>query len=198
MPDPDAPTPATFGGGPGIGGATLLHTAQLEPGVLDAAHRLVVEAFGGQFDDEDWDHALGGMHAIVHADGRLVAHGAVVQRRLLHCGRALRAGYVEAVAVHGDLRRRGLASQVMAALEGVIRRGYDAGALSASDNGALLYLSRGWQHWRGTTWALTPEGRVRTADEDDALFVLPGDGAGAVALDLTGEITCDWRDGDLW
>jgi aminoglycoside 2'-N-acetyltransferase I len=189
------PTPRKLGAGPCIGAAvTLLHTAQLDPAALRAARDLVFEAFDGGFTDDDWDHALGGLHALVHADGELVAHGAVVQRRMLHGGRTLRVGYVEAVAVHPAVRRRGHASALMAALEDVIRPGFDAGALSASDAGALLYASRGWQRWRGTTWALTPEGRVRTADEDDALFVLPG----ALPLDLDGEITCDWRTGDLW
>ena len=82
----------------------------------------------------------------------------------------------------------------MTALEDVVRRAYDAGALSATDRGAQLYSGRGWQLWRGTTWALTPQGRVRTPEDDDAVFVLPG----GVPLDLDGELTCDWRDGDLW
>ena len=171
-----------------------MHTAQVEPELLDAARRLVVDAFEGGFEDADWEHALGGLHAFVHVDGELVAHGSVVQRRLLHGGRALRVGYVEAVAVATAAQRRGHASTVMAALEDVVRRAYDAGALSATDDGARLYSARGWEPWRGTTWALTPEGRVRTPEDDDAVFVLPG----SVPLDLDGEITCDWRDGDLW
>jgi aminoglycoside 2'-N-acetyltransferase I len=118
----------------------------------------------------------------------------VVQRRLLHGGRALRAGYVEAVAVAASHRRRGLASAVMAELEGVIHRAYDLGALSATDAGAALYASRGWQLWRGPISALTPSGTVRTPHEDGALHVLPC----AAPLDLTGELTGDWRDGDPW
>ncbi len=172
----------------------LLHTAQLGADALDAVRRLVVEAFDGRFDDDDWEHALGGLHALVRVDGEPVAHGAVVQRRLLHGGRALRVGYVEAVAVAPGQRRRGHASAVMAALEDVVRRAYDAGALSATDHGARLYTARGWQRWQGSTWALTPEGRARTPEDDDAVFVLPV----GHPLDLDGELTCDWRDGDLW
>jgi aminoglycoside 2'-N-acetyltransferase I len=42
---------------------------------------------------------------------------------------------------------------------------------------------------------LTPtRGIVRTPDEDDCVLVLPG---GAL-LDPTDELTCDWRDGELW
>jgi aminoglycoside 2'-N-acetyltransferase I len=173
---------------------TVAHTGELDAATLRAARRLVDEAFGGDFEDADWQHALGGMHALVLDGGRMVGHGSVVQRRLVHGGRALRVGYVEAVAVRPDARRRGHASAVMAALERLIRAAYDAGALSATEDGAGLYLSRGWRAWRGPTSALTPAGVRRTAQDDGSVFVLPA----AAALDLDGELTCDWRDGDLW
>jgi aminoglycoside 2'-N-acetyltransferase I len=173
---------------------SLVHTADLSPATRRACRLLVDRAFGSDFCDADWDHALGGLHALVYDGADVVAHGALVQRRLLHGDRTLRAGHVEAVAVHPAVRRRRLASSVMAALEDAVRTAYDLGALSATDDGAALYRSRGWQPWRGTTWALTPEGRVRTPEDDDAVFVLPV----AADLDLTGELTCDWRDGDLW
>lgn len=35
---------------------------------------------------------------------------------------------------------------------------------------------------------------TRTPDDDRSLFVLPI----GVELDTTAEITCDWRDGDVW
>jgi aminoglycoside 2'-N-acetyltransferase I len=35
---------------------------------------------------------------------------------------------------------------------------------------------------------------VRTADEDDCVYVFPV----TAELDLSGELTCDWRDGALW
>jgi aminoglycoside 2'-N-acetyltransferase I len=172
----------------------VAHTAQLEPAALEEAHELCVRAFGARFGLDDWAHALGGMHALVRDGGRLVAHGAVVQRVLVHRGRALRTGYVEAVAVDPAAHRRGHGSTVMAALEDVIRRAYDLGALAASDAGAALYASRGWTRWRGATSALTPDGIVRTPDEDGGVWVLPV----AADLDPDGEITCDWRADDLW
>jgi aminoglycoside 2'-N-acetyltransferase I len=172
----------------------VAHTAQLPPATLAAARELMDEAFAGDFGDADWEHALGGLHAVVHDGYRLVAHGSVVQRRLLHGGRALRAGYVEAVAVAPDHQRQGLASAVMTQLEQVIRRAYDLGALSASDAGAALYLSRGWQRWQGPTAVMAPGGTVPTPEEDGFVFVLPA----AAPLDPTGELACDWRDGDVW
>ena len=74
-----------------------------------------------------------------------------------------------------------------------MRRAYACGALSASDEGAALYMKHGWQRWTGPTFALTSDGRQRTAAEDGSVFVLP-----VVPLDLVGELTCDWRAGDVW
>jgi aminoglycoside 2'-N-acetyltransferase I len=172
----------------------VLHTAHVPARTLAAARRLLDDAFAGDFDDADWDHALGGLHVLAWSNGELVGHGAVVQRRLLHTGRALRTGYVEAVAVAAAHRRRGVGSALMDELEDAVLGGYDLGALGATDDGAALYAARGWQRWRGPTSVLTPAGTVRTLDDDGTVLVLPG----AVALDLDGSLTCDWRDGDAW
>ena len=115
----------------------------------------------------------------------------MIQRRLLYGGRALRAGYVEGVGVRARSRRRGYGAALMGALEHVIRGAYDLGALGATDEAVALYERRGWRRWEGPLFALTPAGRVRTPDEEGAVYVL-GD-----TLDRTGELTCDWRDGDV-
>ncbi|HEX5117054.1 MAG TPA: GNAT family N-acetyltransferase [Pseudonocardiaceae bacterium] len=162
--------------------------------MLAAAARLVADAFDGDFSDQDWEHSLGGMHATAWDGDELVGHASVVARRMLHGGRALRCGYVEGLGVRADHRRHGCASALMAEMERIVRGGYDLGALAATDQAVPLYTGRGWLRWQGTTWTLTPDGLVRTEDEDDAIYVLPL----AVPLDLTGELACDWRDGDAW
>lgn len=172
----------------------LAHTADLDAETLRDARALLDEVFGAEMTDHDWEHALGGMHALAREGRRLVGHASVIQRRLLHGGRALRTGYVEAVAVRADARRRGHASAMMDALERVIRSAYELGALGASEMGAYLYASRGWKVWRGRTWALTPHGIVRTEADDGDIYVLEV----GVPLDPAGELTCDFRDGDLW
>jgi aminoglycoside 2'-N-acetyltransferase I len=176
--------------------ARLVHTSDLDGETRASAHRMVVEAFGGAIDftDADWEHALGGMHAVIAVRGALVAHGAVVQRRMIHRGVALRCGYLEAVAVAQDWRGQGLATAVMDALEQVLRGAYQIGALSATVAGSPMYAARGWQPWQGTTWVLAPSGVTRTPEDDRSIFVLPV----GVEVDVTGEITCDWRDGDVW
>ncbi|MFG1806036.1 GNAT family N-acetyltransferase [Streptomyces sp. NPDC049040] len=174
-----------------------LHTADLTPGLRGAIRRLLDGAFAGHadgdFTDADWDHTLGGLHTLVLEGDEPIGHSAVVQRRLLHGGRALRAGYVEAVAVRADRRRRGHGATVMAAAERIIRGSYDLGALGSSDEATGFYAARGWQVWAGRTSALTPGGILPTPDVDGWIHVLP-----VAAIDLGGELTCDWRDGDVW
>jgi aminoglycoside 2'-N-acetyltransferase I len=170
------------------------HTAELDGATLTAARALFDAAFRGEFTDHDWEHSLGGVHALAYEDGELVGHASVIQRRMLHGGRALRTGYVEGVCVHPDRRRRGHAGAMLEALESVIRGAYDLGALAATDEAVPLYAGRGWRVWQGPLHALTPDGVVRTRDEDGAVFVLPV----AAPLDLAGTLTCDWRDGDVW
>jgi aminoglycoside 2'-N-acetyltransferase I len=169
------------------------HTADLDTATLDAARALLYQVFDDMAED-DWEHALGGMHALVWEGTELIGHASLIQRRLLHGGRALRAGYVEGVGVRSDRRRRGHGAAMMDALERVIHGAYDLGALGATDEGAGFYTSRGWKLWQGPTSALTPTGIERTEDADGAVFVF----AMTVPLDLSGELTCDWRDGDVW
>lgn len=170
------------------------HTADLDHSTLRAARALLDDVFGAEMTDADWEHALGGVHALAWEAGELIGHASVVQRRLVYRSRALRTGYVESVVVRADRRRRGYGDALMAAAERVVRGAYDLGALGATDEATAFYESRGWRRWRGPTSALTPAGVVRTPDGDGSVFVLPV----VVDPDVTAELTCDWRDGDVW
>lgn len=177
--------------------ARLVHTADLDNESREDARRMVIDAFAGgefAFTDADWEHALGGMHALITHRGALIGHGAVVLRHLLYRDSALRCGYVEGVAVREDWRGQGLAHALMEAIEQVIRGAYQLGALSSSTAGRAIYKERGWLPWHGPTSVLAPTGLRRTPDDDGTIFVLP------VSVDLVTEepITCDWRDGDVW
>jgi len=174
--------------------ARLVHTADLDNETREHAKLMLAEAFDGHFTEHDWEHALGGMHALIQHRGAMIAHAAVVQRRLLHRGVALRCGYVEAVAVHPEWRGQGLGTAVMDAAEQVIRGAYSTGALSATGDADGFYTARGWQRWLGPTSVLAPAGPVRTPDDDGTVLVLPNN----IGVDLTGALACDWRDGDVW
>ena len=170
------------------------HTADLDAATLAAARSLLDEVFEGEFDEHDWEHALGGVHALAWDGDELIGHASVVQRRLLHGGRALRTGYVEGVGVHAGRRGQGLGGALMSAIERIIRNAYALGALGAADPAAAFYARRGWQQWQGPTSALTPTGIIRTHDEDGGIYILPV----TAELDLTAALTCDWRDGEAW
>lgn len=169
------------------------HTAELDAGTRSAIRALMDAAFGAVSDDT-FENVLGGVHALLVEDAELIGHASVVQRRVLHGGRALRTGYIEGVAVRGDRRRRGHGAAIMSVLERVVRSAYQLGALGASVDGGRLYASRGWQLWQGPSSALTPEGIRRTADKDGWIYVLPV----SVPVDVTGELVCDWRPGSVW
>ncbi|MDQ3576501.1 MAG: GNAT family N-acetyltransferase [Actinomycetota bacterium] len=170
------------------------HTSSLTTAEHRAIRELLDEAFDGDFTDEDHEHGLGGMHALIWADLMLIAHGSVVMRRLFHAGRSLRTGYVESVAVRSDQRGRGHGHAVMAALEEIIQGGYEIGALSTSEAAFGFYASRGWQLWTGTASVLSPRGLVRTPEEEGGIYLLPM----SARLAAGGDLACDWRDGDVW
>lgn len=170
------------------------HTADLDQAVLGKARDLLDVVFDGEMTDADWEHAIGGMHAVAWHGDLVVGHASVIQRRIVHAGRALRTGYVEGVGVHPEWQRRGIGGQMMQALEHVIEMAYDIGALGATDEAVNLYEHRGWIRWLGPTSAITPDGIVRTPDDDDCVYVLPC----RMTMDVRGDLTCDWRDGDVW
>lgn len=172
--------------------ARLIHTADLDSETRCAARELLIEAFEGDFTEEDWEHCLGGMHALIWYHGILIAHAAVVQRRLLYQDRALRTGYVEGVAVDSDWRGNGLGAAIMDAAEQVLRGAYELGALSAGDDVAPFYRARGWVPWLGSTPVMTADGIVPAMDE--GVHVLPM----SSGVDPSGSLTCDWRAGDGW
>lgn len=169
----------------------VIHTADLSPAEL-AEVRALCDVTFDDYNDDTWQHALGGMHALVRDDtGSLVAHGSLVLRRMRVADRWLRCGWVESVGVHPAHRRQGHGHVVMAALE-ALAPGYDLLGLCSSDEGRVLYEARGWTLWRGPASALTPGG-IRPTPEEDSIYVLTGG-----EVDPAGPIVCDWREGDVW
>lgn len=174
--------------------ARLVHSADLDSETRQRVCQMVTEAFAGDFTEYDWEHALGGMHALIWRHGAIIGHAAVVQRRLFYRGNALRCGYVEGVAVREDCRGQGLVRALLDGVEQVLRGAYQLGALSSSARARRLYMARGWLPWRGPTSVLAPTGPTRTPDDDGTVFVLPI----GISLDTSADLMCDWRAGDVW
>ncbi len=173
-------------------------TADLTPSEITIIRGLLGAAFGSdedeRFDDDDWDHALGGTHFLLDFDGEIVSHASVVERELHVGGRLVRTGYVEAVATAVDRQRRGFSSLVMADVTSHIRERFELGALGTGRH--HFYERLGWQPWMGPAFVRTAAGPRRTPDEEGFILVLPT--TSSPPLDLAASISCDWRPGDVW
>lgn len=100
----------------------------------------------------------------------MIGHGSVGQRRLLHGGRALRAGYVEGIGVRTDRRRRGHGTALMQALERVVLGAYKLGALGATDQACRTSTRRvAGSRGRGRPSALTPTGLLPAEEHDGSV-----------------------------
>jgi aminoglycoside 2'-N-acetyltransferase I len=173
-------------------------TADLTLTEVASIRELMVVAFGPdedeRFTDEDWGHAIGGLHFVLDLNGTIIVHASVVERELHVDGHPLRSGYVEAVATTPDRQGKGFGSHVMADVTSYIRGKFELGALGTGRH--RFYERLGWVTWNGESFVRTPDGLRRTPDEDGYILVLAT--PSTPPLDLTAPISCDWRPGDVW
>jgi aminoglycoside 2'-N-acetyltransferase I len=176
-----------------------LRTEELDASLIKEIRTLLWAAFDSEDEDsrmteDDWQHALGGIHVLVEVDGRLAAFASVVERELHVDGRPIRTGYVEAVATAPAHQRRGLGTRLMEEVGADIAAEYPLGALATDVH--AFYERLGWRTWRGPTSVRTPDGEVRTPEEDGYILVL--ETPTSPPLDLDAPISCPWRPGDAW
>jgi aminoglycoside 2'-N-acetyltransferase I len=174
-----------------------LHVAastKLSAWFLQEVRHFLDAAFDGDFSDDDWAHAMGGLHVWASDVTGLISHGALVERTLVCGAHTLRLGYVEAMATAAKHRRQGHGSRVLQCITDLIRERYPLGALSTGSPG--FYERLGWERWRGPTFVATPEGRRRTPDDDGGIMILRT--SRSPDLNLDDDIVCDWRPGDVW
>ena len=174
-----------------------LHVAStdaLPPPFVDDVRTLLNTAFEGNFTDDDWDHAVGGVHVWLTGSVGVISHGSLVERTLVCSGTTLRVGYVEAVATAASYRRKGHGAAVMKRIGELIREHYPLGALSTGAQ--RFYTALGWERWRGPTFVAGPSGPERTPGDDGGILILRT--SRSLRLDLDGEIVCDRRPGDVW
>jgi aminoglycoside 2'-N-acetyltransferase I len=171
---------------------------ELTDAEIEAVRRLLWAAFAdhdGGMTEDDWEHALGGVHVLLELDGEIAGHASVVERDIHVDGRPLRTGYVEAVAIDPRHQRTGLGSRLMVEVNTVIAERYELGALATGT--PEFYERLGWLRWAGPTSVRTGSGERRTPDEDDGILVLPTPRT-PFDLDRSTSISCDWRAGDVW
>jgi aminoglycoside 2'-N-acetyltransferase I len=178
-----------------------LATDDLTAAERGAIRAIMDAAFGDdeedRFTDDDWDHALGGLHVVLEIDGSIVTHAAVVERVIEVEGRPLRTGYVEAVATAPGAEGRGHGSRVMTVVTDHIRSTFQLGALGADR--FAFYERLGWRRWAGPSFVRTAAGLRATPDDDGFILVLTTPSTPTrPALDWSAPISCDWRPGDAW
>ena len=174
-----------------------LHTAAtdiIRPAMLHDIRALLNGAFEGDFTDDDWTHATGGVHVWIVGSHGVICHASLVERSLCCSGTTLRVGYVEAVATERTDRRQGYGTRVMDRIGELIGKKYALGALSTGTYD--FYATLGWERWRGPTLVEAPGGRARTPHDDDDVMILRT--SRSPQLDLDRDIVCDWRAGDVW
>lgn len=175
-----------------------LTTPELMADEVRSIRALMAVAFGSdeeeRFSDDDWQHALGGVHFVLELDDEIVAHASVVERRLFVGGLPLRTGYVEAVATSPDRQGLGLGSIVMTDVTGYVREGFELGGLGTGRQS--FYGRLGWRIWAGPSAVRTPDGERPTPDDDGFIMVL--ETPRSPPLDLTAPIVCEGRPGDVW
>jgi aminoglycoside 2'-N-acetyltransferase I len=174
-----------------------LGTDELGPERVALLRELFRAAWGNDsdaFTDQDWDHAVGGLHFILEREGTILAHASVIERELHTSGHRLATGYVEAVATWPIHQGLGYGSAVMWEVNRYIDEIFELGALGT---GRFAFYQRlGWQVWKGRTFARADSGLIRTAEEDG--YVLVRLTPTSPELDLAAPISCDWRPGDVW
>jgi len=165
---------------------------------LTAQHRSEIVALCSDAYEEDFAPYFrllsGATHVLAIESSRIVSHAAWLPR-LLRVGRMrlpLSCAYVEAVATPIALQRKGLGTLVLRAIPPLLD-GYDVAALSPSN--PAFYMRAGWEMCAGRLFYLEGDRRFACEREEVMIHRLPRTPA---SLDLSADLECDWREGDVW
>ncbi len=146
-----------------------------------------------------WERVGQGLHVTAEAEGGLVAHAMIVDRRIYtgaELDTTLDAAYVENVATRPDAQGRGHGTAVMHEVGRIIQEEYGIGALGTRDQ--AFYRGLGWVVWAGPTFVRTPDGeRIRTVGADGEVMVLRT-ARTPLGIALEEPIAIDWRAGEPW
>ena len=171
----------------------IAETCDLGVARLAALRRLMQCAFH-DFSGFHWEHASGGLHILGSREGAIVAHAAIVPRRIEFAGLGHSVGYVEAMAIAPAWQRRGHGTQILATVGEVIDQHYEIGVLSTGS--PAFYARSGWTVWRGPSFVRGKHGLARSRDDDGGIMVR----AGPILAHISrkADIVCEARSGDAW
>ena len=168
-------------------------TNQLTTTQLSELRHLLEQTFGPRYDEVAWQHCLGGTHFLLRYNGELVSHVSLVPRLFEQAGRRLNGVYGESMVTIPNLQGKGIGTIIAAMATADILLHYELGAFAASKY--HFYERLGWRKWAGPTYVADESGRRPAAPDRGAVMALIPPGGG---IDLSGDLTTDWRPGDIW
>lgn len=173
----------------------LLESDQVDATTRAALRRLWDRAFGDRFNDDDADHAFGGVHVLARDGDHVIGHASAVPRLIRFGDQPWRTvGYVEAVATDPERQSDGVGRLVMERLHDEITSRWGV-ALLSTGRATGFYELLGWERWTGLSYTQTKTGVVPDG-EHGGLMVFSGDPF--VVVDRTVTVTCQDRRGDAW
>lgn len=167
--------------------------ADLDPQISAVVRNLLNDAFEGDFSEEDWKHTFGGMRFLGFLNDQLIAHGAVVPRKIEVDESDLIIGYVEGIAVAPTYWHKGYGSLLMADITSYCLSEFSLSMLSTSEKG--FYRKHGWCDFEGMSYVFKDGVEIRSEDEDEGLMYLSGLHQ---FTDYPRKVVCEARDGDAW
>jgi aminoglycoside 2'-N-acetyltransferase I len=172
----------------------IVQTSELDVTQLAVLRQMLQRAYDNDFTDHDWQHACGGTHLLLELGPDMLAHAAVVPRRITFDDRVVRAGYVEAVAVDPAYQGCGLGTIIMTTAAEHIDAQFELGVLSTGSTS--FYERLGWIVWSGPSIVRRADGVFRSRDDDGGIMVRLN--PASPVIPLTATIGCDDRPGDTW
>lgn len=160
---------------------------------LAVIKEVLLDAYEGDFSEQDWQHTFGGARFVGTIDDQIVAHAAVVPRAVLINDLPMSIGYLEGVAVSSRFQGQRLGSQLLQYVSDFCRSNYEISMLSTDEFD--FYGKCGWQRFKGTSGVMQDSAKTLTPEEDDGLMYLAGKSTKSIEISTA---YCDWREGDCW
>lgn len=160
---------------------------------LNDIRKLLIDAYEGDFSEEDWLHTIGGVRFLATVDDVIVAHCAVITREMMINNRPITVGYLEGMAVSIHFQGKGIGSHLLAEISQFCRSSFELSMLSTDEFD--FYGKFGWKKFVGVSGVNENKVQTRTPDEDENLMYLWGN---SVSEQPIYTAYCDLRAGDSW
>ena len=133
-------------------------------------------------------------HVVGRIDAVIVCHALWVDRVLVAGQNSLTTAYVEYVATEPALQGQGLASRLLRFLIHAVEASqrYRLAALSPADSD--YYERLGWVLWEGELLIRQADAIIATPDDVVMVYRL----SNSPVLDVEGDLSAEWREGELW